>query len=336
MINPNRVLIALLVGVLLLESGFAVLEGTVRGVIWMFAIFMPLIVALKGRGGIFLYWPALCISWLLAAMMLVLVYDIYLFANSEPPYDGGQEFDYAMGLLIFILSAIGLGCHFCITRTHPAVNKTRLARELNSLNIGLISGLVFGFGANFMLLAFCVEGDWTFSEIMWVYWFESVMITGFRTWTITKLDQFDASDGGFIHESIDEIKKELVDRNIRFGFSFYGVYLALIVFLLGIPEPANIGYLSILIVAYFASHYFGAQQNQREFRNRRPRLTRMQTVDGFRILAMHLAMMLAMLGYGSDDPAPGYLFVMIKALIDIVIVIVEYRQLRLMAIESPA
>ena len=61
----------------------------------------------------------------------------------------------------------------------------------------------------------------------------------------------------------------------------------------------------------------------------------MQTVDGFRILAMHLAMMLAMLGYGSDDPAPGYLFVMIKALIDIVIVIVEYRQLRLMATESP-
>ncbi len=43
MINPNRVLIALLVGVLLLESGFAVLEGTVRGVIWMLAIFMPLI-----------------------------------------------------------------------------------------------------------------------------------------------------------------------------------------------------------------------------------------------------------------------------------------------------
>ncbi len=51
---------------------------------------------------------------------------------------------------------------------------------------------------------------------------------------------------------------------------------------------------------------------------------------------MHLALMLALISYGDDDPAIAYLFVMFKAIIDIVIEIIDYRHLRLMSIEGSA
>ncbi len=335
-INMNRLLVALLVGLVLLEIGYAVVEATLRNLVWALAMIIPLILALKGRGGKILYWLALSVSWLLAALMLLLVYDVYVFSNGEPPYDDGQAFDYAGGLLVFIVSAFGVACHFCITRTHPVVNKTKLDQELNSLFIGLMQGLVFGFGANVILLVLCVDGDWTFSELMWVYWIESVMISGFSTWTITTLDQFDASNAGLIGKTVEDVKKDLLDNQIRGMGVLYCMYLAVILFLVGIPDISNLRYLPVILVAYVASHYFEARQKQRELQKRRPRLARILKMDVYRILPIHLAIILAIISYGDADPAVAILFVMFKAVIDIVTEIINYRHLRLMAIEYPA
>ncbi len=58
-------------------------------------------------------------------------------------------------------------------------------------------------------------------------------------------------------------------------------------------------------------------------------------MDAYRILPIHLAIMLAIISYGGADPAVAYLFVIFKAIIDIVTEIINYRHLRSMAIEGP-
>ena len=137
-----------------------------------------------------------------------------------------------VGSLVFIVSAIGIACHFCITRTHPAANKTKLDQELNSLFISLMLGLAFGFSANVVLLALCIEGDWTFSEVLWGYWFEIVMVSGFTTWTITTLDQFDSSDAGFAGKSVAEVKQAFVKGQLSVGAFFTASILRSLSFLL--------------------------------------------------------------------------------------------------------
>ena len=161
------------------------------------------------------------------------------------------------------------------------------------------------------------------------------MITGFGTWTITTLDQFDASDAGLIGKTVEDVKKDLIENQIRGTAVLYCVYLALILFLVGIPDILNLRYLPVILVAFVASHYFEARQKQRELQKRRPRLAPLLNMDAYRIVPIHLAIMLAIISYGDADPAVAYLFVIFKAIIDIVTEIINYRHLRSMAIEGP-
>ena len=53
------------------------------------------------------------------------------------------------------------------------------------------------------------------------------------------LDQFDSSDAGFAGKTVAEVKQAFVKGQLSVG-AFYCVYLALIIFLVGIPEISNL------------------------------------------------------------------------------------------------
>jgi hypothetical protein len=340
LIDPNRLLIGLLVAIVVLDNIAELATDQPLDVLGNLAyslpVAVPLIVALMGRGNKALYWLALFMSWLLVALAPVMAYDYYLFLNGEAPYDDGQSYDYISSLIALVIVAIGAACHARITRTHPSVNRTKLDHELNCLFVGMMQAIVFGFIANMVLLALCVAGDWTFSEVLWIYWLESVAISGFTTWTITTLKQFDSSAADFSGRTIDEVKKELVNKQLRVGVIFYAAYLGLLVFFVGTPEFSNYGYLLLLLIIFIGSHYFGAKQKQQELKPRRPRLERMLEIDVYRIAPMHFTILLAMMSFGEHNLSLVVFFVLLKALIDIIVEIIDYRHMKLLACDAPA
>ena len=228
MINPNRLLIVIVLGLALIQYGFYLIDGETGEFVVIALMMASLAVALAGKGGLAMFWLAMPVSWILAAFLPLLGLDLYLHGNQIPPYNNAQPYDWTMGSLVLVIGLAGLGCHHFIAQTHPAVNKNALDRELNALNVGLVSGILFGLLANLMLIGFVMEGRWTFVELIWVYWFESLLISAFNTWTIVKADRLDPRGTQYEQHTTAAIRRQVLENSLRGGAVFYGIYLAIV------------------------------------------------------------------------------------------------------------
>jgi hypothetical protein len=215
MVNPNRLLIVAVLGLALIACGLSLIEGATGEAASTALMLALLLVALTGHGGQALYWPAMLVSWIIAAHLPVLGLDLYLHGNQVPPYDNAQPYDWTMGSLVLVIGLTGVGCHHCIAQTHPAVNKNALDRELNALNVGLVSGILFGLLANLLLMVFFMDGRWTFVEVIWVYWFESLLISAFGTWTIVKADRLDPRGTPYEQHTPAAIRRQVLENSLR-------------------------------------------------------------------------------------------------------------------------
>ena len=334
MVNPNRLLILAVLGLALIVCGISLLEGDTGEAAVIAFMLASLAVALTGHGGQALYWPAMLVSCILTAFLPMFGLDLYLHANQVPPYDNAHPYDWTMGSLVLVIGLTGVGCHHCISQTHPAVNKNALDRELNALNVGLLSGILFGLLANLLLIAFFIDGMWTFVEIIWVYWFESLLISAFGTWTVVKADRLDPRGTRYEHHTTAAIRRQVLENSLRGGAVFYAIYFAIVTYLLGVPNVDHLGPLSLLAAALVASHYLGAEQRNRGFSNRRLRLKGMKRAHSWRLVALHIGLILAALSLAVGSEGAAVLFLLAKAGIDIIIAIVQYRYFRAVALES--
>jgi hypothetical protein len=334
MVNPNRLLIVAVLGLALIVCGISLLEGDTGEAAVIALMLASLAVALAGQGGRAVFWLAMLVSWIFAAFLPLLGLDLYLHANQVPPYDNVQPYDWTEGSLVLVIGMTGLGCHHLICQTHPAVNKNALDRELNALNVGLISGILFGLLANLLLISFFMEGRWTFVEIIWVYWFESLLITAFGTWTIVKADRLDPRGTRYEHHTTAAIRRQVLENSLRGSAVFYGIYLAIVTNILGPPHVDHLGLLSLVTAALVASHFLEAEQRNRGFSKRKLRLKGMKRVDGWRIVALNIGLLLAAssLVAGSEDAA--LMFLLIKTGVDVIIAIAQYCYFRAVALES--
>ncbi len=334
MVNPNRLLIVAVLGLALIACGLSLIEGATGEAASTALMLALLLVALTGHGGQALYWPAMLVSWILAAHLPVLGLDLYLHGNQVPPYDNAQPYDWTMGSLVLVIGLTGVGCHHCIAQTHPAVNKNALDRELNALNVGLISGMLFGLLANLLLISFFMEGRWTFVEIIWVYWFESLLISAFGTWTIVKADRLDPRGTPYEQHTPAAIRRQVLENSLRGAAVFYGIYLLIVTKILGPPHVEHLGLLSLVLVALVAGHFLAAEQRNCGFSKRKLRLKGMRRIDGWRIVALNFGLILvaSSLEVGSEDAA--VVFLAFKAFFDVIIAIVQYRYFRVVALDS--
>jgi hypothetical protein len=274
------------------------------------------------------------VSWMLAAFLPILGFDLYLHANQVPPYDNTDAYDWATGSLVLVIGVTGVGCHHCISQTHPAVNKTALDRELNALNVGLISGILFGLLANLMLIGFFMDGEWTIVEVIWVYWLDSLLIAAFGTWAVFRADRLDPRGTRYAPHAPDAIRRLVLENSLRGGAVFYAVYLLVITQVLGMPYRENLGSLALVALALVASHLLEAEQRNLGFRKRRLRLKRMQRVVFWRLIAMHIGLLLAFTSLVAGSEGAAVVFLLFKAGFDIVIAIAQYRQFRVVALDS--
>lgn len=336
MVNPNRLLIVAVLGLALIACGLSLLEGESHEAAIIALMLAALAAALCGRGGLALYWLAMLVSWLFAAFLPILGLDLYLHANETPPYyDNGQPYDWTTGSLVLVIGLTGLGCHHCISQTHPAVNKNALDRDLNALNVGLISGILFGLFANLLLVGFFIEGVWTFIEIIWIYWFDSLLISAFGVWTVMSAERLDPHGTVYADKTPQAIRRLVLENAQRGTAVYYVIYFLLVTWILGLPNADHLGPLLLVAAALFASHHLESQQRRRGFSNRGLRMKGMKRADWWRHFTLNFGLVMALLAIASTEAeGAAVLFLLSKMIADIIISIVQYRYLRAVAQDS--
>ncbi len=328
----SKILGALFAGVLLLQLYVTIMQEPVIYFLWTAIVCLPVTLALLGRGGKVVYIVSLFISWLLAGLMIVampleIYLDYFTDASGNDP-----KFDLVAALIICLIGLVGIGTHYCLTRLHPVASRNIIARKLNGLFLETMRRQVFAFGANVVLIVLVLEAGWLFSNVIIIYWYETVLITVFTIWTVRNQDLFDTRDPRFAVKTVEQVKDEYCKNQLMAYFFFYGIYLLVILLVAGRPKLSQLGVIAVLGFAYFLSHYFEAKENQRKLYNRPLNLKRIDEQQSWRILPMHLAIMLGVLSIGDDDPGLAIIFILLKAVNEIGQEAVAYRRRRKQAI----
>ena len=248
-------------------------------------------------------------------------------------YDEPIEF---FGLvMVFVIGALGVSSYFCITRTHPLGRKTEVQRELRILFNKLLLSLAIVFASNIALIISCHLGSWSFVEVMWVYWLESIIIGLFTAITICNLNRFDAIDiNDTAGKSDEEIKRSVAGFFLMHYGGFHAAYLVTILAITKTPSWINILYILALSALFAYSHYQKYRLRLPELRARRPKLGNMFARPYLRILPMHLTIILGFGFFEAHALATLILFILLKIIVDVIIEIGGYRQVKALAMSD--
>jgi len=338
MINLNRILCLMFVGFVLMDVVLTVLLGQPASELLYVPFVIPIVMALLGRGGKLFYYFAL-ISTLLISLELV----VFVLTISED-IAGAIRINYAdPGLHVtFLAGALGLAAYFCISRTHPMAGiRTALDRKLRGLRESfMFSSMVILGNAIIMLVVSVTNQDWSYPEVIWVYWFDTLIVSLFSARTLWQLKDFDVSGITDIPGDSDEaIKKGFIKDYMVAYMAFMVIYAALFLFLLRIPTLLNTGFMLLLVVVLLISHFYESRLKQQELATRCVNLQQLQYAQGYRLLPIHLTLMFALPAYIAGESAERdliflVLFIIIKTFTDLLMEALGYRKSRILALEN--
>jgi hypothetical protein len=189
-------------------------------------------------------------------------------------------------------------------------------------------------GANTVTVVLAVTQDWNILALMWVYWFQNIVIGFFNFLRIRRLKEF-STEGFSMNGGPVEPTQETKNRAARFFLLHYGFFhLGYFIFLLmfsvngtfgGAGENAlkvaDLKYIIPTALLFLGNHVFSYFYN-------RPRDTGRQKIGHLmfypyaRIIPMHLTILLGwVLGGGL------LLFLLLKTLADVIMHVVEHKVL---------
>ena len=186
--------------------------------------------------------------------------------------------------------------------------------------------------SNLIAIYFATKEGWNLSSLMWVYWFQSIIIGFFNFIRILRLKEF-STDGFMIN---NQPAKPTHSTKVFTAFFFlfhYGFFhFAYLIFLTigsltktlgGSINTTEFKSLLVVVFLFFLNHLFSYIYSQ-------PKDTKKQNIGALmfypyaRIIPMHLTIILG-LNYGHNVL---FLFLGLKTLADIIMHIIEHAVIR--------
>lgn len=227
-------------------------------------------------------------------------------------------------------------------------NKINLWKFLN-----FDSSLLFLIISNLMTIFFAITNNWNLLMIMWIYWFQSIIIGIFNFIKILTLKNFTTENFKINDRSVEPTKWTKYYTAFFFLIHYGGFHLGYMIFLLvsstlinnemlstnntinmpydqitrvGITSViSSIDFLWILIISsiFFFNHLFSYIKNHKEDSKKIKNIGRMMFFPYARIIPMHLTIVF---GFFLINSATSILFFMIlKTLADIIMHQVEHK-----------
>ncbi len=185
--------------------------------------------------------------------------------------------------------------------------------------------------SNAATIFFAITENWNLSTVMWVYWFQSVIIGFFNFVRILGLKEF-STEGFKINGKPAAPTQQTKFFTAFFFLIHFGIFhLVYFIFLLtgamtkiygSTPGTTELKYIGLTAVLFFLNHLFSYFYNK-------PRDTKKQNIGSLmfypyaRIIPMHLTIIL---GFKFGNVLP--LFLVLKTFADLVMHIMEHNVLR--------
>jgi len=188
--------------------------------------------------------------------------------------------------------------------------------------------------ANGVTTILAVTQNWNLLALMWVYWFQNLVIGFFHFRRIRQLKEF-STKGYTINGRHVEPTPETKNRSARFFLLHYGLFhLVYFIFLLVFSQTGMLGnadnnalssadlkYIVPTALLFLGNHIFSYFYNRPRDIGK-PNIGTLMFYPYARILPMHLTLLLGVFLGG-----PLLLFLLLKTLADVIMHIVEHRVL---------
>lgn len=184
--------------------------------------------------------------------------------------------------------------------------------------------------SNLITIVLAVYEKWDLSEIMWIYWGQSVIIGYFNRRRILDLKKFSTS-GFRINDKLTLPTKETQKSTASFFAIHYGFFhLVYLVFLYKQTNSLTIIsviFIILCIVIFFFNHRYSYFHNRERDMNRVPNIGTIMFFPYLRIIPMHLTII-----FGSDfakgSSSALVLFLVLKTIADLIMHMIEHAQAR--------
>lgn len=181
--------------------------------------------------------------------------------------------------------------------------------------------------SNIFTIIFAVIEHWSLSQVMWIYWGQSLIIGVYNWKRIRHLKQF--STEGFEINRHPVSPTEATQRQVasffalHYGF-FHLVYLG---FLFKKEDPAQVNILgSLLCVGAFAFNHWSSFQHvlERDL-SRTPNIGTVMFFPYLRIIPMHLTILLGNF-FAKGGTGTLVIFLVLKTVADLILHLIEHRE----------
>ena len=173
----------------------------------------------------------------------------------------------------------------------------------------------------FVLDTFIVNG-WRIFDLIFVYWFQSVIIGFFQILKILSSKKFSVEGETLLGFPSEEKPGSKTIVALFFGLH-YGIYHLMIAFLTGIFEFKVIGSLAfIIIILFFINHLFSFLYYKKDIENRKPVISLKMYWPYARVIPMHVFVISGVV-LASNPIAPLF-FVIMKTGADIYMHLTEH------------
>lgn len=174
---------------------------------------------------------------------------------------------------------------------------------------------------NVLTIGYAVYEHWSLANVMWLFWFQSIIIGMFQAKKMLDLKQFSTKGMTYNNESVPETlasKKKMVFFFLfHYGF-FHVMYL---IFLLGKFEAFPEKTVYVGVCAFFVNHLYSYLVHRAEASEKIRHLGHMMVFPYFRVLPIHLSFVFA--------PGVGTLslisFLLLKTGADVGMHLVEHK-----------
>lgn len=182
--------------------------------------------------------------------------------------------------------------------------------------------------SNLFAMIIAILGQWNVSDIIWVYWGQSIIIGFFNVKRILHLKQFSTENFKINNQPVDptvSTKRHVaLFFAVHYGF-FHVVYM---VFLLA--EWSNMSLLdaagvAVCVIMFIFNHRFSFKYNLEQDLDRKPNIGRIMFFPYIRIIPMHLTIILGGLFAGGSVGAL-ILFLMLKTIADLIMHQIEHNE----------
>lgn len=189
---------------------------------------------------------------------------------------------------------------------------------------------------NFISIVMAVVQGWDLNEVLWIYWFQSVLIGLINFFRILTLRDF--STEGLKSNGRPVPETPQAKRGAAFFFLFhYGFFhLVYAIFLsqempLGSFDRDTVFFILLCVAGFAGAHGFSfAHNNQRDFRDEKPNLGHILFYPYIRILPMHMTIIFGAVVTAFTHGAAVMLviFMVMKTAADAGMHVMEHRMFR--------